>query len=306
MLGIVIANWNGEKLLKKCFESLFKQLYKDFKIFIIDNGSKDNSIEIIKQFESMMDINLIELNENSGFAHANNLGISLAIQDGCEYILTLNNDIEIEEECIVNAFEVIKNSECDVFQLLMINYFDREKCDSAGLIFKENLIVKQIGFKSSIKDLILEDDKIDGACAGAAIYTASALEKVKLSNGEYFDSSYFAYYEDVDLALRLKRAGYLACLLKKSIVYHMHSATSKTSNGFKEYYLTRNLFLYAKRNQNEFNYKKNMKFYRFTILKLIIKNILKLNRKAIYNIIKGYINAINEVKQVKYVKYDLE
>lgn len=75
MLGIVIANWNGEKLIDKCLESLENQSFKDFKIYIIDNDSKDNSKEVIKTYNKRLNIDLIEMSYNSGFAPANNIGI---------------------------------------------------------------------------------------------------------------------------------------------------------------------------------------------------------------------------------------
>ena len=75
MVGIVIANWNGEKLIDKCLLSLENQLFKDFKIYIVDNDSKDNSKEIIKSYYEKLNIDLTEMNYNSGFAPANNIGI---------------------------------------------------------------------------------------------------------------------------------------------------------------------------------------------------------------------------------------
>ena len=51
MLGIVIANWNGEKLIDKCLKSLENQTFKDFKVYIIDNNSKDNSKEVIRKYK---------------------------------------------------------------------------------------------------------------------------------------------------------------------------------------------------------------------------------------------------------------
>ena len=56
MLGIVIANWNGEKLIDKCLESLENQVFKDFKVYIIDNASKDNSRVVIKKYMNRLNI----------------------------------------------------------------------------------------------------------------------------------------------------------------------------------------------------------------------------------------------------------
>lgn len=302
MLGIVIANWNGEKLIDKCLESLENQVFKNFKVYIIDNASKDNSRDVIKKYMNRLNIDLMEMSYNTGFALANNIGIKKAIKDGCNYILTLNNDVEVPKESLKKAMEAIEiNKEFDVFQLFMINYFNKDICDAAGLNFKDDLIPLQVGFKENVADILNRDDiKIDGVCAGAAIYSTKSLETVKLDDENYFDSNFFAYFEDVDLSLRLKGAGYKFKLLKDSIVYHMHSATGGKTSGFKEYYLTRNLFMYTKRNQTIEEYKKHKKEYYIRFLKTIVKNINNFN--AIKLAVKGLSDGLKESKKIQYWK----
>lgn len=302
MLGIVIANWNGEKLIDKCLESLENQSFKDFKVYIIDNDSKDNSKKVIRSYSKRLNIDLIEMSYNSGFAPANNIGIKKAINDGCDYILTLNNDVEVPVNSLKNAMnEIYSNEEFDVFQLFMINYFNKNVCDAAGLKFKKDLIPVQVGFKESVSDILSKDNIIiDGVCAGAAIYSTRALEKVKLDNNNYFDSNFFAYFEDVDLSLRLKSEGFKFKLLRESIVYHMHSATGSKTSGFKEYYLTRNLFMYTKRNQTIEDYKSHKKEYYIRFLKTLIKNINNFN--AIKSTLKGLNDGLKESKKIEYLK----
>lgn len=299
MLGIVIANWNGEKILDKCLESLKNQEYKDFKVYIIDNASIDKSKSIIERYSKDINIKLTELTYNSGFAPANNIGIKQAIAEGCRYIFTLNNDVEVPRESLKIAMnEVKENNDYDVFQLFMINYFDREKCDAAGLNFEDNLTPIQIGFKESVDEILKKDIKIEGVCAGAAIYNVKALEVVKLDEDNYFDSNFFAYYEDVDLSLRLRRAGFKSKLLKDSIVYHMHSATGGKTSGFKEYYLTRNMFIYTKRNQSERDFKRNSRKYYIRFLKTLVKNIN--NIKATKSTINGLRDGLKESRKISY------
>ena len=302
MLGIVIANWNGEKLIDKCLESLENQVFKDFKVYIIDNASNDNSRDVIKKYMNRLNIDLMEMSYNTGFAPANNVGIKKAIKDGCNYILTLNKDVEVPKESLKKAMEAIEiNKEFDVFQLFMINYFNKDICDAAGLNFKDDLIPLQVGFKENVAEILNKDDiKIEGVCAGAAIYSTKALETVKLDDENYFDSNFFAYFEDVDLSLRLKGAGYKFKLLKDSIVYHMHSATGGKTSGFKEYYLTRNLFMYTKRNQTIEEYKKHKKEYYIRFLKTVAKNINNFN--AIKSAVKGLSDGLKESKKIEYWK----
>ena len=302
MLGIVIANWNGEKLIDKCLESLENQLFKDFKLYIIDNNSKDNSKEVIKKYSNILDIKLIEMDYNSGFALANNIGIKRAIKDGCNYILTLNNDVEIPKESLENAMRyIVNNREFDFFQLFMINYFNKDICKTAEINFKKNLITLQVIITYIHSDILKKGDiRIEGVCAGAAIYSVEALETVKLNDENYFDSNFFAYFEDVDLSLRLKLAGFRAKLLMDSVVYHMHSATGGKTTGFKEYYLTRNLFMYTKRNQTLNNYKKNKNQYYIRFLKTVIKNINDFN--VIKSAVLGLKDGIKESKKIESYK----
>ena len=298
MLGIVIANWNGEKILDRCLLSLSNQKFKNFKIYIIDNDSKDNSIRVIDEYKKVININLIKMNYNSGFAVANNLGINVAINEGCRYILTLNNDIEVSENCLSRAMEDIKVGSADIYQLFMINYYDRQKCDAAGLQFDKSLIPIQIGYGTSVDEIIKKEKyDLEGVCAGAAIYSVKSLQSVKLENGDYFDSNFFAYYEDVDLSLRLRAKGFKFELLKDSIVYHMHSATGNRTNGFKEYYLTRNMLMYTKRNQSKEALKLNSKYYYMRIAKTLIKNFN--NFSAIKSTVSGIKDGLKERKKIK-------
>ena len=300
MLGIIIANWNGEKIIDKCLQSLVEQDYKNFKVYIIDNASKDKSIEIIERYSKEINIQLTKLDYNSGFAVANNIGIKQAIDDGCEYVFTLNNDVEVTKDAIENAMNEIAKKESDVYQMFMINYFNRDNCDAAGLNFNSKLIPIQVGFQSSIEEVLKSKDEIsiEGVCAGAAIYSSAALESVKLENGDFFDSNFFAYYEDVDLSLRLRNSGFKFKLLKNSIVYHMHSATGNRVNGFKEYYLVRNLFMYTKRNQSAEDLKKNQYSYYIIFIHKFLKSIP--NFKAMKLTVKGLRDGLKERKKYSY------
>ena len=160
---------------------------------------------------------------------------------------------------------------------------------------------KTNGLFDKEKDILSKNDiKIEGVCAGAAIYSTKALEAVKLDDENYFDSNFFAYFEDVDLSLRLKDAGFKAKLLKDSIVYHMHSATGGKTTGFKEYYLTRNLFMYTKRNQTIEQYNKHKKEYYIRFLKTVVKNISNFN--AVKSAVKGLNDGLKESKKIEYWK----
>lgn len=299
MLGVVIANWNGEKILDKCLESFKLQEFTDYKLYIVDNGSKDKSLNIIRSYEELLNIELIELKENSGFAKANNLGIKKAIGDGCEYILTINNDTELEKDCLSNVMKSIEENknEFDVYQLFMINFFDRHLCDATGITWDHRLLPSQLGYKQEIESITEKNNDLKGVCAGAAVYSAKSLKAVELENGDYFDSKFFAYYEDVDLSIRLFRKGFKAKLIKNAIIYHIHSATGVKTNGFKEYYMNRNMLVYTKRNLSEKQYNK----YKYVYYKIIIANMKNNlnNPKVLKSLYRALIDGIKLAKETK-------
>ena len=299
MLGVVIANWNGEKILDKCLESFKLQEFTDYKLYIVDNGSKDKSLNIIRSYEELLNIELIELKENSGFAKANNLGIKKAIGDGCEYILTINNDTELEKDCLSNVMKNIEENmnEFDVYQLFMINFFDRHLCDATGITWDHRLLPSQLGYKQEIESITEKNNDLKGVCAGAAVYSAKSLKAVELENGDYFDSKFFAYYEDVDLSIRLFRKGFKAKLIKNAIIYHIHSATGVKTNGFKEYYMNRNMLVYTKRNLSEKQYNK----YKYVYYKIIIANMKNNlnNPKVLKSLYRALIDGIKLAKETK-------
>jgi GT2 family glycosyltransferase len=87
----VIVNWNGKHLLGECLESLRRQTFQDFEIILVDNGSRDGSVEYIR--ERYGEVKLVTLSVNKGFAGGNNAGIRIASGN---YIVLLNNDTKTD------------------------------------------------------------------------------------------------------------------------------------------------------------------------------------------------------------------
>jgi hypothetical protein len=87
-VSVIIVNYNGKKWLKKCFDSLIHQTYKEFEIIFVDNNSSDDSIEFLEKNYQDSRIRVIESGANLGFSGGNNLGIK---ESRGEYILLLNN-----------------------------------------------------------------------------------------------------------------------------------------------------------------------------------------------------------------------
>ena len=233
-VSVVTPNYNGIKFLNNYFETLLIQSRFIEEIIIIDNASTDGSIEFIEEFIKSpnypIDIRLIKNEENLGFAPAVNQGIALA---KCEYIYSLNNDVELEWNAldeIINAMEDSIDLGENPFsiQSKMIQHYNRALIDDAGDEYTILSWTKKTGDGQPIEKYN-EKREIFSSCAGAALYRKSVLEEIGP-----FDENFFAYVEDVDLAYRAQIYGYRNYYCPNSIVYHYGSATSGSRyNEFK-------------------------------------------------------------------------
>lgn len=232
-VSVVTPNYNGEKFLKTFFESLNNDSEFIGEVIIVDNGSADGSKDYINASTFNFPVKLIENTQNLGFAPAVNQGISNAKY---EYIFSLNNDTEVEKGSIRHMINLISSAE-DIFsvQAKMLQYNNKDLIDDAGDEYNLLAWTKKTGENHS-SDEYSEIMEIFSSCAGAAMYRKSLLEELGM-----FDDNFFAYMEDVDLAIRSRINGYRNLLCPQAIVYHVGSATSGSRyNEFKVRLAARN------------------------------------------------------------------
>ena len=232
-VSVVTPNYNGEKFLKTFFESLNEDSECIDEVIIVDNGSTDNSRDYIKNNAFNFPVRLIENDENVGFSPAVNQGIMEARN---EFIFSLNNDTEIKKGSIKVLVDLISSSD-DIFsvQAKMLQYDNKELIDDVGDEYNLLAWTKKTG-ENHASGEYTEVREIFSSCAGAAMYKKSLLNEIGM-----FDDNYFAYMEDVDLALRSKIHGYRNLLCPDAVVYHIGSATSGSRyNEFKVRLAARN------------------------------------------------------------------
>jgi hypothetical protein len=262
--AVVIANWNGKKYLKDCFESLWVQTYRNFKIVFVDNGSSDGSVDFVR--ENFPKAEIIELETNTGFAKGYNIGMERALEDKkVDYVVVLNNDTKLDEKCLDRLVGCANTHPAAAsIQPKILNFFNRKKIDCAGILFSADGVAVNRGHEEADVGQYEKEEEVFGVNGTAALYLRNALEKTKLKKGKYFDDEYFAYCEDADLAWRLRLAGFKSFYCPNSIVYHIHSATAGRISGFKAYYLNRNRF---------FTLIKNYPFCRLAVILLFLTPI---------------------------------
>lgn len=217
-IAVIIPNYNGFSDLRECLQSLKNQTYDIFFTIIVDNNSSDNSKSIVSEFPNTL---WFGLDKNYGFAKAVNAGIKKSLQyKEVKFILLLNNDVTCKKNFIE---EILKPfSKQDIFSVAckMMNYYQRDVIDDCGDFINKNGLPYARG--NGEKDLGKYNMKeyIFGACAGAGIYRREVFEKAG-----FFDESFIAYYEDIDLAFRMQLMGMKCYYNPEAICYHKRGGT---------------------------------------------------------------------------------
>lgn len=291
-ITIVIPNYNGEKYLRTCIESIFAQDYSDYEIIIIDNDSTDSDY---KWIENYGEIKFKRLNKNYGFSRAVNEGIQMARG---KYVLLLNNDTQLCPEFLKPMYDAMEE-DCNVFGISskMIQYHNKELIDDAGDAYTLLGWAYKRGDGKSIKEYE-KKERVFSACAGAALYRKSVFEEIG-----YFDESFFAYMEDVDISYRANIYGYKNIYLPEAKVYHIGSATSGSKyNDFKVKLAARNNLYVPYKNMPAIQLIINLPFL---LIGILVKAIWFSKKEFGKAYVKGISEGIKGLKLIKRTPFKL-
>jgi GT2 family glycosyltransferase len=265
-LIVQLVTWNGAKYIPFLFESLRVQTYTNWELVILDNGSSDDTPEVLQREVGNLPApyTLVEGTENLGFAGGHN---KLFKEHDSEYVLLLNQDMYLMPDALANMVRFL-DTHADVaavsprlmrwdFTALLsaenppqpplqggenTPFLQRsfsDQIDSLGLkVFRNRRVIEKYTGKhwSDVKpkmnmsfraERFREDGmalEVFGVSGAFPMYRRSALVHVAFQDGTFLDQEYHAYKEDVDLAFRLRSAGYRAFTLIETVAYHDRSA----------------------------------------------------------------------------------
>lgn len=281
IVSIVIPNYNGEKFLRECIEALNDQTMSDFELILVDNGSTDKSLDIVKELSP--DARIIKLYRNYGFSRAVNEGIKAS---AAPYVILLNNDTRVLPDFVKELYNAIRSDE-RIFSVSarMLQMYAPHLLDSAGDMycclgwaFARGKDKPETGYNKRTE--------IFSACAGAAIYRKSVFEETG-----YFDEAHFAYLEDVDVGYRARICGYINIYEPRAEVYHAGSGmTGSRYNKFKISLSSRNNVYLAYKNMPLIQLIINLPFLAAGYL---IKTVFFIRKGAGVTYVKGLYKGIS-------------
>jgi GT2 family glycosyltransferase len=219
---VQIVTYNSESFLRDCIDALTHQSYPNFRVLVIDNGSSDDSVKIASAYSGF--VSVVPMAKNIGYAGGHNQGFEQAINDGIQFVLTLNPDTELRSDYISRAVtKILANPRCGGVSgklLRSSSVAGPGLIDSAGLQMQRFLHVRDRGSLQRDSELFSQPGFIWGTCGAASLYRVEMLNDVALY-GHPFDETFFIYKEDVDLSWRANRRDWFFLYEPSAMAVHV-------------------------------------------------------------------------------------
>jgi hypothetical protein len=228
-VNLFVLNWNGRDLTLDCLSSLEKIIYPNVKVYIIDNGSSDNSVTAIRN--QFPDYEIIGLPENYGFARGNNAGFEL-VKQKADYTIFLNNDTIVDPnfvEPLINAMEsnsTVKQSTPKIFYADNLDYI----WFGGGKVSLWAGWIRHLGIRQKDSMQFSFNRNVDYATGCCVCMRTVDFESIGM-----FDESFLMYGEDVDLSLRFRKQGGQILFVPESKIWHKVSSSIGTQFSIRKW-----------------------------------------------------------------------
>lgn len=257
-VDIIIVNWNSGELLKDCIQSINSAINNSFdlkRVVVVDNKSSDNSIEFLSN--SKLPLFLIKNEENLGFAKACNQGAEKSTAD---FLLFLNPDTKLFDNSLSIPISFLNtNKNVGIVGVKLINEFGEvsrncARFPSSSKMFFTSLGLDRLSPKVISGHFMKDWDHLSNSVVDQVMGSFFMIRKHLFDVLKGYDERFFVYYEDVDLALRAFKKGYLSYYLAEAMIYHKGGGTTDNIKAERLFYIMRSKLLYAKKHFGSINF----------------------------------------------------
>lgn len=238
-IGVVILNYKLKEEADRAISSVFLTGYDELEVILVDNNSKDGCEELVKKYPKL---HFIEAGENKGFSGGCNMGIKIALELKCNFVMLLNPDAWLKKDCLTRLVQGALETGAGIMGP-KIYFPDKKTILYAGGNFDlKNVLGSHRGvdqIDDGRFDEVVETDFVTG---GVMFVDKSVFQKIGL-----LDESYFLYYEDVDFCYRARQMGFKIMFYPKAVAYHESGKITGVGSPLQDYYITRNRMIFAKK-----------------------------------------------------------
>ena len=246
-VSVVVLTWNDTQMTRKCLAHLFASSYPNFNVILVDNGTRTPcGRELAAEFPK---VELIELSRNLGFAGGGNVGLKRALELNPKYVCHLNNDAFVAKDAIallVGALE--ERPKCGIAHPILL-YPNEDRVQFYTATLDRDMARHDhahVGDRLSTGSWPTVESEFVPACA--IVYRAEALRTVGI-----YDEKFGTSWEDYDIILRFRDAGWQVVVVGDARVEHRSHQTTGTVSPYIVYHSTRNRLIclqrYARRSE---------------------------------------------------------
>ena len=304
-VSVTLVTFNSGRFIRRCLESVLEQRDTDLEVIVIDNASSDGTTDILERFEDRCTV--VYNQENIGFAAAQNQ--AMGISSG-EWVLTLNPDVLLMPDfcsCLMETADYDPSIGTMCGKLLMMDASfqipDQRVVDTTGIYFNPMLRHLDRGCLENDNGHYREHEFVFGASAAAACYRRSMIDDVAIE-GEFFDSDFFTYREDADVAWRAQLLGWKCIYTPAAFGYHVR----KLRPGMRKYlppeinmHSVKNRFLMRAKNITARVYLRNFLPILARDLGILVYCLLieRSSLKAFYLFARGWSSALRKRRLIQ-------
>lgn len=265
-VAIVIVAWNSATYLPGCLDSLRRLARPPAERVVVDSGSTDGAADLVRR--DYPEVRLLACDENVGFCRGNNLGIRATASP---FVLVLNPDTSLEPDFLDRLLPAFDEPRVGLAAGKLLR-FDRTTLDSAGQRLSRARRPKDRGYGKPDRGQFDRDEPVFGVCGAAALYRRAMLDEIADPGPTYFDETFFAFGEDLDLAWRANRAGWRAVYRHRAVAYHARGGSATRAPRFRRkiallgrspeirFHAVKNRYLAILRNDSVAGYLRNLPF----------------------------------------------
>ena len=241
LVGIVMVNWNRADDTLACLESIRRMDYRNLHVTLIDNGSTDASPEVLGRIP---DIDFVPAGENLGIARANNIGIRRALDAGAAYILLLNNDTVVQREMLTRLVRACRRDPRVGIVGPAMYYYDQPTTlwFAGGRILRWRGDTAHVGMHEPDHGQYAGTRETDYITSCALLARREVFDEVGL-----IDPAYFIYFDETDLCVRARRAGWKILFVPEARLWHRISSTMGSGSARYWHHYTRSRLIFIRK-----------------------------------------------------------
>lgn len=287
-IGVVTVTYNSGVVLEDFMQSMLKQNHDDWILYVIDNDSKDNTLELLATYPQDK-IKIVANKINYGVAKGNNQGIEAALADGCDFVLLLNNDTEFDENLFIVLLNDLLTNNADMSSPKMMYYEPKNLIWCAGGGFSTKFLLRNYHRGDREIDVgqynnIYLCDYVPTCCVliRKCLFTSDSVGMM--------DEKYFVYYDDTDWMWRAKTLKAKLIYTPNITLYHKVSSLTGGISRFTMNIFFRNRIYFIRKNMPWLYRVSNLFFIiLFTLIKLLFNKLpRKYTREILASLYNGF------------------